>query len=128
MPFENKPSNNFNKSSDRQKPYIGVGGEDQRNMGNLNDKLEMLFRRNFGIPNLYKSEKEFAKNWLKAIESTKKEVSSTRLYFMAQQSLKGRMAKWFTAFEGDTFENLDELIMFFKKQFLVEEEFEEIKF
>ncbi|KAG0442586.1 hypothetical protein DMUE_0165 [Dictyocoela muelleri] len=120
--FENKSIfyNSCFKASEYKKPYIGVSS-------NLKDTLDNLVKVNLGIPNLYNSKRDKAEKWVKSIEALYDEVSEKRLYHMARESLKGEMEHWFNAYEGDTFDNLEEMLKFFKEEFIKDEESREIK-
>ncbi|KAG0441069.1 Retrovirus-related Pol polyprotein from transposon 17.6, partial [Dictyocoela muelleri] len=113
--FSSNKSSPKNSFRDQEFPHNGVGGR-------ISEKLDTLIRKNFGIPNIYSEDRRRAEKWLLTIESLRNEMSSERLYLLAKESCKGTMMHWFSAFEDDEFNNLDELLEFFKKEFLKDNE------
>ncbi|KAG0440814.1 hypothetical protein DMUE_1468 [Dictyocoela muelleri] len=59
----------------------------------LVDKIDMLVRRNFAVPNIYKGEGKQGKKRISTIEALKENVSPTRLYHLAKESCRGTMHK-----------------------------------
>lgn len=82
---------------------------------------------NLGIPELLDDTPKEAQEWLKRVKSLKGEISDNRLYELSRASLKGKIAHWFNAFEGEEFSNLEGLLSFFERDFMVTEEKDDVK-
>ncbi|KAG0434322.1 hypothetical protein DMUE_5226 [Dictyocoela muelleri] len=113
--------NNSNLASQEEKLNIGVSSS-------IKYTLESLVKGNLGIPNLYNTNNlNLTEKWLECIESLIDEISEKRLYKLAKKSLKSEMLTWLNAFECDTFSSISELLKFFRKYFIKEDNNAEMK-